>query len=139
MKDMVTDTVTNTDLSTKNNGHLSVQYVAKIKKETISMSEFNVDLNVARSTDKGPIIQGEKGEVVKYLVLGALYVLMFTVMVSCNGWRMGMGIAVALFAPLIIFGGLFWLCGCRSNYCCNTSNGGYRYRFRNRYGSKYPK
>ncbi len=85
------------------------------------MSEFNVDLNVARSTDKGPIIQGEKGEVVKYLVLGALYALMFTVMVSCNGWRMGMGIAVALFAPLIIFGGLFWLCGCRSNYCCNTA------------------
>ena len=103
------------------------------------MSKFSVVLYVVRSTDKGPIIQGEKGEVVKFLVLGALYALMFTVMVSCNGWRMGMGIAVALFAPLIIFGGLFRLCGCRSNYCCNTSNGGYRYRFRNRYGSKYPK
>jgi hypothetical protein len=110
-----------------------------MKKETTSMSKFSVVLYVVRSTDKGPIIQGEKGEVVKYLVLGALYALMFTVMVSYNGWRMGMGIAVALFAPIIIFGGLAWLCGCRSNYCSNTSNSGYRYRFRNRYGSKYPK
>jgi uncharacterized membrane protein YfbV (UPF0208 family) len=78
-------------------------------------------------------------KIFRFLVLGALYSLMFAVMVSYNGWRMAMGLSVALFAPIIIFGGLFWLCGCRSNNNCNTKHVGYRYIFRYRFGAKFLK
>jgi len=76
-------------------------------------------------------------KLMKWIIIGGLYITMAIVMVVYNGWGTAFLLTGVMFAPVFFFGILPYLLGSRP--CGGSGEKGYFFSYKYKYGAKPPK